>query len=173
MAGETLLIEEDEDQKGGKPQEVEFVPVTTKQGEDQEDEDDDHPEDSRLSDDNEDREELRRKRREEKSDRAARRKQAIERDKTELNFLRQRNEALEKRMFQVEKTTVANTISGIDARIADTVSEVLAAVCCDRLADRHRGPQLPEIPVGWSRRPQSTECPSVRRRCSPRSSRCR
>jgi hypothetical protein len=127
MAGETLLIEEDEDQKGGKPQEVEFVPVTTKQGEDQEDEDDDHPEDSRLSDDNEDREELRRKRREEKSDRAARRKQAIERDKTELNFLRQRNEALEKRMFQVEKTTVANTISGIDARIADTVSEVRAA----------------------------------------------
>ncbi len=44
-----------------------------------------------------------------------------------LNFLRQRNEALEKRVFQVEKTTVANTISGIDSRIADTVSEVRAA----------------------------------------------
>jgi len=127
MAGETLLIEEDEDQKGGKPQEVEFVPVTTKQGEDQEDDDDDRQEDSRLSDDNEEREDIRRKRREEKADRAARRKQAIERDKTELNFLRQRNESLEKRMFQVEKTTVANTISGIDARIADTVSEVRAA----------------------------------------------
>jgi hypothetical protein len=41
MAGETLLIEDDEDQKGGKPQEVEFVPVTTKQGDDQEDDDDD------------------------------------------------------------------------------------------------------------------------------------
>jgi hypothetical protein len=127
MAGETLLIEEDEDQKGRKPQEVEFVPVTTKQGEDQEDDDDDRQEDSRLSDDNEEREDIRRKRREEKVDRAARRKQAIERDKTELNFLRQRNEALEKRVFQVEKTTVANTISGIDARIADTVSEVRAA----------------------------------------------
>ena len=127
MAGETLLIEEDEDQKGGKPQEVEFVPVTTKQGDDQEDDDDDRQEDSRLSDDNEEREDIRRKRREEKVDRAARRKQAIERDKTELNFLRQRNESLEKRMFQVEKTTVANTISGIDARIADTVSEVRAA----------------------------------------------
>jgi len=127
MAGETLLIEEDEDQKGGKPQEVEFVPVTTKQGEDQEDDDDDRQEDSRLSDDNEEREDIRRKRREEKVDRAARRKQAIERDKTELNFLRQRNEALEKRVFQVEKTTAANTISGIDSRIADTVSEVRAA----------------------------------------------
>jgi hypothetical protein len=128
MAGETLLIEEDEDQKGGKPQEVEFVPVTTKQGDDQgEDDDDERQEDSRLSEDNEEREDIRRKRREEKADRAARRKQAIERDKTELNFLRQRNEALEKRVFQVEKTTVANTISGLDARIADTVSEVRAA----------------------------------------------
>ena len=125
MAGDNMLIEDDEDQKGGKPQEVEFVPVESKQDDDR-DEDDDH-EDSRLSEDNEDREELRRKRREEKADRAARRKQAIERDKTELNFLRQRNEALEKRMFQVEKTTVANTISGIDARIADTVAEVKAA----------------------------------------------
>lgn len=125
MAGDTMLIEDDEDQKGGKPQEVEFVPVESKQDEDR-DEDEDH-EDSRLSEDNEDREELRRKRREEKADRAARRKQAIERDKTELNFLRQRNEALEKRVFQVEKTTMANTISGIDARIADTIAEVKAA----------------------------------------------
>jgi hypothetical protein len=126
MAGETMLIEDDEDQKGGKPQEIEFVPVESKQDDDH-DEDDDHPEDARLSEDNEDREELRRKRREEKADRAARRKQAIERDKTELNFLRQRNESLEKRMFQVEKSVVGNTISGIDARIADTVAEVKAA----------------------------------------------
>jgi hypothetical protein len=125
MAGENMIIEDDEDQKRGKPQEVEFVPVETKQGDD--DEDDDQPEDSRLSEDNEDREELRRKRREEKSDRAARRKQAIERDKTELNFLRQRNESLEKRMFQVEKSVVGNTISTIDDRIADTIAEVKAA----------------------------------------------
>ena len=125
MAGENMIIEDDEDQKRGKPQEVEFVPVTTKEG--NEDEDDDQPEDSRLSEDNEDREELRRKRREEKSDRAARRKQAIERDKTELNFLRQRNESLEKRMFQVEKSVVGNTISTIDDRIADTIAEVKAA----------------------------------------------
>jgi hypothetical protein len=127
MAGENMLIEDDEDQKKGRPQEVEFVPVETKQGDDHDDEDDDTPEDSRLSEDNEDREELRRKRREEKADRAARRKQAIERDKTELNFLRQRNELLEKRMFQVEKSVVGNTISSIDDRIADTVAEVKAA----------------------------------------------
>ena len=128
MAGETMLIEDDEDIKGGKPQQVEFVPVETKEPKAKdEDEDDDDPEDSRLSEDNEDREELRRKRREEKVDRAARRKQAIERDKTELNFLRQRNEALEKRMSSVEQTTMANTISGIDSQISDTVAEVRAA----------------------------------------------
>lgn len=130
MAGENMLIEDDEDQKGGKPQEVEFVPVEDKEPKgsvaDDHDEDEDH-EDARLSEDNEDREELRRKRREEKAERAARRKQAIERDKTELNFLRQRNEALEKRMFSLEKTTVANTIQNLDARIADTVAEVKAA----------------------------------------------
>jgi len=130
MAGENMLIEDDEDQKGGKPQEVEFVPVEDKEPKgsvgDDHDEDEDH-EDARLSEDNEDREELRRKRREEKAERAARRKQAIERDKTELNFLRQRNEALEKRMFSIEKTTVANTIQNLDARIADTVAEVKAA----------------------------------------------
>lgn len=125
MAGDTLLIEDDEDQKGGKSQEVEFVPVESKQ-DDHDDEDDNH-EDARLSEDNEDREELRRKRREEKAERAARRKQAIERDKTELNFLRQRNEALEKRVYSIERTTVANTISGIDARIQDTIAEVKAA----------------------------------------------
>lgn len=125
MAGDTMLIEDDEEQKGGKPQEVEFVPVESKDN-DHED-DDDQQEDARLSEDNEDREELRRKRREEKAERAARRKQAIERDKTELNFLRQRNEALEKRMFSLEKTTVANQIQSIDARIQETVAEVKAA----------------------------------------------
>jgi hypothetical protein len=114
MAGENMLIEDDEDQKKGKPQEVEFVPVTTKEGDE---DDDDHPEDSRLSEDNEDREELRRKRREEKTDRAARRKQAIERDKTELNFLRQRNESLEKRMFQVEKSVVGNAMTVLPTRL--------------------------------------------------------
>jgi hypothetical protein len=126
MAGENMLIEDDEEQKSGKPQEVEFVPVESKDN-DHEDDDDDHQEDARLSEDNEDREELRRKRREEKAERAARRKQAIERDKTELNFLRQRNEALEKRMFSLEKTTVANQIQTLDGRIQETIAEVKAA----------------------------------------------
>jgi hypothetical protein len=126
--GENLLIEEDEDlESKSKSQEVEFVPVDTK-AEDQDDNDDDEGgEDTRLSEDNEDREEIRRKRREEKADRAARRKDAIQRDKTELNFLRQRNEALEKRMSAVEMSAVANTISNIDSRLNDKIAEVRAA----------------------------------------------
>jgi hypothetical protein len=129
--GENLLIEDDEDQESkSKSQEVEFVPVETKAGEQDDHEDDDGEgdgEDARLSEDNEDREEIRRKRREEKADRAARRKEAIQRDKTELNFLRQRNEALEKRMSAVEKANVANTISNIDSRLNDKIAEVRAA----------------------------------------------
>jgi len=46
MAGENMLIEDDEDKKGGKPQEVEFVPVNTKQ-DDEQDEDHYHPDDAR------------------------------------------------------------------------------------------------------------------------------
>jgi hypothetical protein len=126
--GENLLIEDDEDQESkSKSQEVEFVPVSTPEAEQDDNDDDEGAEDTRLSEDNEDREELRRKRREEKADRAARRKEAIARDKTELNFLRQRNEALEKRMSAVEMSAVANTISNIDSRLNDKIAEVRAA----------------------------------------------
>jgi hypothetical protein len=126
--GENLLIEDDEDQESkSKSQEVEFVPVDTQAAEQDDNDDDEGAEDARLSEDNEDREELRRKRREEKADRAARRKEAIARDKTELNFLRQRNEALEKRMSAVEMSAVANTISNIDSRLNDKIAEVRAA----------------------------------------------
>lgn len=126
--GENLLIEDDEDQESkSKSQEVEFVPVSTPEAEQDDNDDDEGAEDARLSEDNEDREELRRKRREEKADRAARRKEAIQRDKTELNFLRQRNEALEKRMSAVEMSAVANTISNIDSRLNDKIAEVRAA----------------------------------------------
>ena len=127
--GENLLIEDDEDQESkSKSQEVEFVPVEQKADDkDDSEDDDDSGEDTRLSEDNEDREELRRKRREEKQIRAERRKQAIERDKRELNFLRQRNEELEKRMYAVEKTTVENTLSNLDVRLNEKIAEVRAA----------------------------------------------
>lgn len=125
--GETVSIEYNEDQQKGKPQEVELVPVETKTEDDNYDLNEASGEDARLSEDNEDREELRRKRREEKQQRAERRRGAIARDKKELDFLRQRNEALEKRMMAVEKTAVHNTISNIDARLNEKIAEVRAA----------------------------------------------
>ena len=91
------------------------------------DHDDDDQEDSRLDADNEDREEIRRKRREEKAERAQRRKAAIERDKAELNFLRQQNEELMRRMQNVEKFTHSTNVATISAKIQDSLEEVRAA----------------------------------------------
>lgn len=91
------------------------------------DHDDDEQEDTRLDADNEDREEIRRKRREEKAERAQRRKAAIERDKAELNFLRQQNEELMRRMQNVEKFTHSTNVATISAKIQDSLEEVRAA----------------------------------------------
>lgn len=89
--------------------------------------DDDDQEDTRLDADNEDREEIRRKRREEKAERAQRRKAAIERDKAELNFLRQQNEELMRRVQNVEKFTHSTNVATINSRIQDSLEEVRAA----------------------------------------------
>ena len=126
--GENLLIEDDkESSTKGKQTEVEFVPVESKDDHDEDEDDDSGSEDTRLSEDNEDREDLRRKRREEKKERAERRREAIARDKKELDFLRQRNESLEKRVMAVEKSTVGNAIQTLDARLQETVAEVRAS----------------------------------------------
>lgn len=127
--GETLLIEDDETKKAPS-QEVEFVPVESKEkdDDDHDDDDDEGPgEDARLSEDNEEREQLRQKRREEKRERAERRKEAVVRSKKELEFLRRRNEELEKRMMAVEKSTATTALQTVDARIQETVAEVRAA----------------------------------------------
>jgi hypothetical protein len=89
--------------------------------------DDDDQEDSRLDADNEDREEIRRTRREEKAERAQRRKAAIERDKAELQLLRQQNEELMRRVQNVEKFTHTTNVSTINSRIQDSLEEVRAA----------------------------------------------
>ena len=125
-----VLSEDDGDDK------EQYVAIEEKQHdeEQQEDEkvevahdDDDEQEDTRLDADNEDREEIRRKRREEKAERAQRRKAAIERDKAELNFLRQQNEDLMRRVQNVEKFTHSTNVATITSRIQDSLEEVRAA----------------------------------------------
>jgi hypothetical protein len=124
---EEQIIEDDEKEKESSGEKVEYVPVSDKKVAEAEEDDEDSGDDKRLSEENEDREELRRRRREEKSERAVRRKQAIERDKLELNFLRQRNEELEKRVSAVETRTARTEAATLDERIQEATAEARAA----------------------------------------------
>jgi len=64
------------------------------------------------------REAIRERRRLEKAERKERREKAISRDKLELDFLRKRNDALERRLSGVEQKTHTAELSNLDAQIA-------------------------------------------------------
>ena len=93
---------------------------------------DDEDEDERPSrnddeerDDNEDeREAIRERRRLEKQERKQRRDEAIKRDKLELEFLRKRNDDLERRISGVEMRTHQADLSQFDAAIAQAANEI-------------------------------------------------
>lgn len=128
-----MLSEDDEqDQSTNVSKKEEYVAVEDKpeakqaDGADSDDDEDDES-DSRLADDGEDREEVRKRRRIEKQERTQRRKAAIERDKLELNFLRQRNEELELRMQKLETHTLSSEARTIDQRLTEAIEEARAA----------------------------------------------
>ena len=75
-------------------------------------------------DDDSEREAIRERRRKEKVDRKGRRETAIKRDKTELDFLRGRNDDLEKRISTQEQRNRNQDLQGIDAAIAQANKEV-------------------------------------------------
>jgi hypothetical protein len=125
MAKENDLIEDDEEEL----KETEYVVV-----EDQLKEDDDEEENTLKSSEEEedatsedDREAIRERRRLEKKERKERRDKAIGRDKIELNFLRSRNDELERRIGAVETHTKNATISDTDRLISEAVNEVNTA----------------------------------------------
>lgn len=89
--------------------------------------DEDDGEDTRLNDDNEDREQIRVRRREEKAERAQRRKAAMERDKQELNYLRQIVSEQERRMRNLEHNTATQKFVALEQRIQEAAEEVKAA----------------------------------------------
>lgn len=60
-------------------------------------------------------------------DKKNRQRRARTRDQTELNFLRQRNEALERRQSQLEARTTQTEVLGIDQRISQLKSQVSVA----------------------------------------------
>ena len=121
MAQENALIEDDEDDS----KDTVFVAVDKPL----EDDDDDDDNNLKATDDNEgdndsDREAIRERRRLEKKERKERRDKAIDRDKIELNFLRNRNDELERRVDAVESHTKKASISDTERMISDASSDV-------------------------------------------------
>jgi hypothetical protein len=92
------------------------------------DDSDDSDEDDRVTaeadNDDSEREAIRERRRKEKVDRKERRETAIKRDKTELDFLRNRNDDLEKRISTQEQRAHQQELTGIDQAIAQAQKEV-------------------------------------------------
>jgi len=98
--------------------------------------DDDDGEDERpaaAADDNDDeRDAIRERRRQEKLERKQRRDEAIKRDKLEMDFLRKRNDDLERRLCAQEQRAQAADLRGLDAEIvraqqeADMAERVIA-----------------------------------------------
>jgi hypothetical protein len=70
---------------------------------------------------------VRERRREERQQRKQRRTQAIERDKTEINFLRTRNDSLERRLNDIENRTKQQDLHLLDKTLQDAQTEVQAA----------------------------------------------
>lgn len=72
-------------------------------------------------------EEKREKRRRERQEKREKRRVAMTRDKTELNFLRQRNEALERRLNAVEARTLGAEVIGIDGQLSQVEAQLRTA----------------------------------------------
>lgn len=78
-------------------------------------------------DDEVDREAIRERRRLEKKERRQRREQAINRDKVELEFLRKRNDDLERRISGIEQKSQRSDISLLDQKLKEATNEVQLA----------------------------------------------
>jgi hypothetical protein len=106
---------------------TEYVAVDAPVNNDDDDDDDDDDKSFKSSEDDDGREAIRERRRLEKKERKDRREKAIGRDKIELNFLRQRNDELERRVMAVETHTKQSNLSNIDRQINEAVYEAESA----------------------------------------------
>lgn len=127
---DAVIIEEDDDDiqntNVNDEKEVEYVAVEeAEKSAPNEDDDEDDEEEAGFkdSDTEEDREAIRERRRQEKRERKERREKAIGRDKTELNFLRTRNDELERRLMAVEGFTQKSVVNDIDRQLQEAVRE--------------------------------------------------
>ena len=92
-----------------------------------EDVEDDEDERIKHDEDEEERQAIRERRRQEKQDRKERRDKAITRDKLELDFLRKRNDDLERRITAQEQRSHQNDLSGLDVQYNKAVEEAQMA----------------------------------------------
>lgn len=137
MADKQLLTGDDEDLGGKKTDDVEYVvtetdPATREKPEPagaaddaHDDEDDIDPEHPDADDD--ERAELRERRRREKNERKQRAREAMQRDKLELDFLRKRNDELERRMSAQEQRAAQQDLGLVDQRLREAHNEAQLA----------------------------------------------
>jgi hypothetical protein len=107
----------------------EGAPQARAKAEPEEDEDDDEEEETRLgaAEGDEDKDELHKRRKEERSQRRDRQRQARERDAKEMNFLRTRNEVLERRFSATEQRVTGIEVNSIDSHIATVKANLMTA----------------------------------------------
>lgn len=127
MADQNTLTEDDEAGLGGGEEEI--VIVETKPGAQDDDEGDERlvQGDNDGDDGDETREQIRERRRREKQERKERREKAISRDKLELDFLRSRNDELERRLAGLEVRSSQADMAMLDRTFHETIAEIEAA----------------------------------------------
>ena len=109
-----VIIEEDPAERENEPTGVEDERVASASEDDEDD----------LDATDKEREAIRERRRLEKQERKVRRDEAIKRDKVELDFLRKRNDDLERRLSAQEQRSHTADLRGYDAEISRAQQEV-------------------------------------------------
>jgi len=117
-----VMREDDEDVKD---EEIQIIEDDVKSSNEPEEDKDEDERSAKAENDKEDdeREAIRERRRLEKLERKDRRDKAISRDKIELDFLRKRNDELERRVSVQEHRTQQLDLNGLDAQIQEAVKQ--------------------------------------------------
>ena len=111
---EIVIVEDDPNAAPEEPTGVKAEP--------NEEQDDERVQKTGSEDD--EREAIRQRRRQERQERKERRQESISRDKLELDFLRKRNDELERRISMQEQRTFSLDINNIDAQIQKAQQEI-------------------------------------------------
>jgi hypothetical protein len=127
-----VLAEDDEVQDDQQQEELVVVEDEPQEQEAAEEDDGDDERIAREADDDDDevddeRAEIRERRRKEKHERRERREKAITRDKVELDFLRQRNDDLERRLTAQEQRSHVSDLNSYDTQIGQASNEIQMA----------------------------------------------